>query len=150
MLIAIQRSFNGEVTNSVLGNAVAVQVRGVDYFAAVLILVLAGFAIADIAYLNITERGAEVGTLRASGWDERHLRRLFGSEALVIAALGAVVGAACSIAGVQIAFPNANWADTLGAGAVAVAAGLLCALIAVVVPVGRLSKLAPIAAINTE
>lgn len=83
LLIAIQRSFNGAVTNSALGDAVALQVRGVDYFAAVMMLVLAGFGIGDVACLDVIERTREVGTLRASGWSEGHVRRLFGAEAMV-------------------------------------------------------------------
>jgi hypothetical protein len=60
VLIAVQRAFQGTVTGTRLGDVVAVQVRGVDYLAAAMTLGLGAFAVADVAYLNITERRAEI------------------------------------------------------------------------------------------
>ncbi len=149
ILIAIQTAFQGGVAGTLLGDVVAVQVRGVDYLAAGLTIGLGAFAVADVAYLNIAERVAEIGTFRASGWDESHLRRLFGTEALLTAALGAVTGAAVGVGVVAVLFP-VGWASVLTAAGVAAGAGLLAALAALAVPLARLSRLAPATAITTE
>lgn len=149
VLIAIQTAFQGDVAGTLLGDVVAVQVRGVDYLAAALTIGLGAFAVADIAYLNIAERTAEIGTFRASGWAESHLRRLFGTEALLTAGLGAVLGAAAGVSAVAVLF-QIPLTTTLTAAATAAAIGIGAAVLALLVPLARLTKLAPATAITTE
>lgn len=149
VLIAIQTAFQGGVAGTLLGDVVAVQVRGVDYLAAGLTVGLGAFAVADIAYLNIAERTAEIGTFRASGWAERHVRRLFGTEAVLTAAAGAITGAGVGVTAVAVLFPIA-WQTTLLAAAAAAGAGILAAITALTIPLSRLSHLAPATAITTE
>lgn len=149
ILIAIQTAFQGRAVGTLLGDAVAVQVRGVDYLAAALTIALGAFAVADIAYLNISERTAEIGTYRACGWTEGHVRRLFGTEALATAGLGAGLGAATGVAIVAVAFPIA-WQTVTLAAAAAAGAGVLAALAALTLPLSRLSRLAPATAISLE
>ncbi len=102
------------------------QVRGVDYLAAGLTIALGGFAIADIAYLNISERTGEIGTLRATGWGDNHLRRLFGTEAILTAAIGAVSGAIVGVTATAVLLPM-DLATTLTAAATAAVGGILAA-----------------------
>lgn len=149
VLIAIQVAFQGGVVGTALGDVVAVQVRGVDYLAVALTIGLGAFAVADIAYLNISERVSEIGTLRASGWGEFHLRRLFGMEALVTASLGAVTGAAVGVTTAALVLPISLRITLFAAGGAA-AVGLVAALLALIAPLARLSRLAPAAAITTE
>ncbi|MGI8612353.1 MAG: FtsX-like permease family protein, partial [Nocardioidaceae bacterium] len=149
ILIAIQTAFQGGVAGTLLGDVVAVQVRGVDYLAAALTITLGAFAVADIAYLNINERTAEIGTFRASGWAEHHIRQLFGTEALLTATLGATLGAATGTTAVAIAF-TIPWTTSLLAAATAATTGILAATLALTIPLAQLSHLAPATAITTE
>ncbi|WP_460831521.1 ABC transporter permease [Nocardioides hungaricus] len=149
VLFAIQQAFHGDVVGTSLGEAVAIQVRGVDLFAAVLTIALGAFAVADVAYLNITDRIGEIGTLRSSGWAERHLRQLFATEGAIIAAIGTLTGAILGITMVAILLPL-DWANALRAGAAATGIGLAAAAIALCAPISRLDRYAPAQAITTE
>jgi putative ABC transport system permease protein len=60
MLTAVTLAFRGTVVGSLLGNAVAVQVRGVDYVAVAATIALGVMAVADVLFLNIRERAAEL------------------------------------------------------------------------------------------
>jgi ABC-type antimicrobial peptide transport system permease subunit len=141
-LLAIQQQFSHHAVGSLLGNVVAIQVRGVDLFAVILILALGGFTIADVAYLNISERRGEIGTLRATGWNETHVRRLFATEALTIASCGAVAGAVVGVTATGFLL-HADIVFLLRAAAIAVGGGLLAAVLALVVPLARIGRLAP-------
>jgi putative ABC transport system permease protein len=99
MLVAIGVAFHNEVIGSRLGDAVALRVRLVDLLAALAAVVLGVFALADILYINIRERSAELAALWASGWTDRALLRLVGYEGLAIGALGAVAGALVGLFG---------------------------------------------------
>jgi putative ABC transport system permease protein len=70
MLTAVTLAFRGTIVGSLLGNAVAVQVRGVDYVAVAATIALGVMAVADVLFLNIRERAAELATIRALGWPE--------------------------------------------------------------------------------
>ena len=143
-LLAIQRQFSGNAVGTLLGDAVSIQVRGVDVFAAVLVLALGAFTIADVAYLNITERQPEIGTLRATGWTERHVQRLFATEGIAIAVVGAVAGAMVGV-GVTGWLLGTDGASLVRAAAFAAAGGVVAAVIALCFPLVRLGALAPAA-----
>lgn len=113
-LLAITWGFQGAVVGTVLGDAVAVQARGADYAAVAAILVLAALGVANVMYLNIRDRGPELATLRAVGWEPGHLDQMIISEGLSIGALGAVPGALLGVA--------AAWALTGSLTVVVVAA----------------------------
>ena len=89
MLVAITGSFHGAVVGTLLGDAVTLQVRGVDYFAVAATIALGGLATADVLYLNVRERAGEFAALRAIGWTEGALDRLVSWEGLVIGVTGA-------------------------------------------------------------
>jgi ABC-type antimicrobial peptide transport system permease subunit len=93
MLLAVTAAFRGAVVGTVLGDAVAVQVRTADYVAVGACLVLGGLAVADVLYLNLRDRSAEIATLRATGWRERQLTRLVALEGLCLGLVGGVGGA---------------------------------------------------------
>ena len=73
-------AFRGILVGSLLGNAIAVQARGVDYIAVTATVALGVLAVADVIFLNIRERAVELATIRAFGWTERALSRLVISE----------------------------------------------------------------------
>jgi ABC-type antimicrobial peptide transport system permease subunit len=87
------------LVGSLLGDAVAVQVRGVDYVAVAATVALGILAVADVVFLNIRERAAELATIRAFGWRESSLARLVVTEGTMIGIAGSLVGAALGLAG---------------------------------------------------
>ena len=149
VLIAVQQAFRGGITGTALGDVIAVQVRGVDYLAAAITIALGAFAIADIAYLNISERTAEIGTLRSTGWSEGHIRRLFAVEAFATATLGAVAGAIVGTTAAATFLPI-PLGTSLIAAATAVLGGVVAAMLAATVPLSRLTALAPSAAVVAD
>lgn len=98
MLLAITERFRGTVVGTLLGDAVAVHVRGVDYVAIATALALAAATIADTLYLNIRDRAADLATLHATGWTDRHLNQFVAAEALTFGLIGSLTGAAIGYA----------------------------------------------------
>jgi putative ABC transport system permease protein len=140
ILAAVTFAFRGVVVGSLLGNAVAVQVRGVDYVAVTATVALGVLAVADVVFLNIRERAPELATIRAFGWRETALSRLVITE-------GAIIGLAGSLAGAALGLAAAAWFSGqltatlyLIAGAAA-AAGLLVTTTAAVLPAQALRRL---------
>ena len=96
-LTAMTFAFRGVLVGSLLGNAVAVQARGVDYIAVSATVALGILAVADVIFLSIRERAPELATIRALGWTEAALSRLVISEAAIIGAAGSLAGAALGL-----------------------------------------------------
>jgi hypothetical protein len=140
MLTAVTFAFRGIVVGSLLGDAVAVQVRGVDYIAAAATAALGVLAVADVVFLNIRERAAELATIRSFGWREAALTRLVITE-------GAIIGVTGSLAGAGLGLAAAAWfagqlpARLLVIAAVAVAAGILITAAAALLPAALLRRL---------
>ena len=140
MLTAVTVAFRGIIVGSLLGDAVAVQVRGVDYIAAGATIALGVLAVADVVFLNITERAAELATMRSFGWRDAVLARLVISE-------GAIIGITGSLAGAGLGLGAAAWfagqlpARLVAIAAAAVAAGLLITATAALLPAALLRRL---------
>jgi putative ABC transport system permease protein len=140
MLTAVTVAFRGVVVGSLLGNAVAVQVRGVDYVAAGATVALGVLAVADVVFLNIRERAAELATMRSFGWHDSTLARLVITE-------GTVIGVAGSLAGAGLGLGAAAWfagqlpARLLAIAAAAVAAGIIITAAAALLPAALLRRL---------
>jgi putative ABC transport system permease protein len=98
LLAALTFAFHGVVVGTLLGNAVAVQVRDVDYVAVVATVALGVLAVADVVFLNIRERAPELATIRTFGWREALLGRLVITEGAIIALAGSILGAALGMA----------------------------------------------------
>jgi hypothetical protein len=97
VLAAVSFAFHGVLVGSLLGNAVAVQVRSVDYIAAIATIIVGVVAVADVIVLNIRERAPELSAIRSFGWRESALGRLVVTEGAIIGLLGAVLGAAIGL-----------------------------------------------------
>jgi putative ABC transport system permease protein len=139
VLLAIQQAFQGVLVDTLLGQAISIQVRGADIAAVVLTIVLAGVSVADVLALNLRERAAEIVTLRTVGWSERQLASVVAMEALGLGALGSLVGA---VVGVALGLPLGLPAVALVPAALfAALGGVVVALIASLVPLLRLSSL---------
>jgi putative ABC transport system permease protein len=140
VLLAVTFAFHGVVVGSLLGDAVALQVRGVDYVAVAVTIALGMLAVADVMTMNIRERSAELATIRAFGWPERSLGRLVVTEGLVIGIVGSVLGAGVGLfAASKLAgqLPDALYVIVGGE----VLAGLLVTATAALVPAQALRRL---------
>jgi putative ABC transport system permease protein len=93
MVTAVSFAFRGVLVGSLLGDAVAVQIRGVDYVAVTATVALGVLAVGDVVFLGITERAAELAAIRALGWRERSLSRLVVTEGVLIGLVGSLAGA---------------------------------------------------------
>ncbi|HEV7752238.1 MAG TPA: ABC transporter permease [Baekduia sp.] len=140
LLLAVTFAFRGAVVGTVLGDAVAVQVRTADYVAVAATLVLGGLAVADVLYLNLRDRSAEIATLRATGWREIQLTRLVALEGAGLGAVGGIAGALLGL-GAAALFAG-QWTTTMGLVAAAGAGvGLLIAILASIAPIVGLRRL---------
>ena len=140
ILAAVTFAFRGVVVGSLLGNAVAVQVRGVDYVAVTATVALGVLAVADVVFLNIRERAPELAAIRAFGWPESALSRLVITEGAIIGLAGSLAGAALGLAAA------AQFAGQLPAtlyliASAAVAGGLLVTTAAALLPAQALRRL---------
>ncbi len=148
LLVGITLAFRGVLVGSLLGDAVAVQVRGVDYIAVVATMALGVLAVADVLFLNLRERAAELATLRATGWTEQALSRLVVVEGAVVGATGALAGSVVGLVGAAV------FAGALPLGLLLVTGGVLLGgtavtALAAVVP-AQLLRALPTAALLAE
>jgi hypothetical protein len=148
LIIAVVVAFRGTVVGSLLGNAVAVQVRGPDYAAAAVTVLLGVLAVTDVLFINVRERAAELATMRALGWPERALARLVITEGAVIGLAGSVAGMTLGLAGAAV-FAGQLPARLLVAGVAAVAIGTAVTVAAAALP-ARLLRRLPTASLLAE
>jgi ABC-type antimicrobial peptide transport system permease subunit len=140
LLVAFTLAFRGQVVGTLLGNTVAVQARPVDYTSALVTVAIGAFAVADVLYLNIRERGTELATLRALGWREATLAQMIIFEGAGIGLAGSVLGAGAALAGAVI-FTHSLPAQVLTATVACALAGTLIATLAAAVPASVLGRL---------
>jgi putative ABC transport system permease protein len=140
LLNAVTFGFRGVVVGSLLGDAVALQVRGVDYIAAGATVTLGVVTVVDVVFLNIRERAAELATMRSFGWRDTALARLVITE-------GAIIGLAGSLAGAGIGLVSAAAlagqlpARLLVIAGVAVVAGIVITAAVTLLPAALLRRL---------
>jgi predicted lysophospholipase L1 biosynthesis ABC-type transport system permease subunit len=140
LLTAVTVAFRGQIVGSLLGNAVAVQVRGVDYVAAGATIVLGVLAVADVVFLNIRERAAELATMRSFGWRDTVLARLVVIEGAAIGVIGSLAGAGLGL-GAAAWFAGHLPVRLLVIAATAVAAGIVITAAAALLPAALLRRL---------
>ncbi len=140
VLIGIDRAFQGTLVGNLLGSVVAVQVRGPDRLSVVMTVVLAGLSVADVVYLNLRERAAEMTTLRTCGWSDAELIRLVVSEAVLLGVAGGLTGALVGI-GIGRGILGLPTTPLLQAAAIAAAGGVLVCSLAAVVPLFWLTRM---------
>jgi putative ABC transport system permease protein len=140
LLTAVTFAFRGVVVGSLLGDAVAVQVRGVDYIAAGATVALGMLAVADVVFLNIRERAAELATIRSFGWRDTALARLVITEGAIIGVAGALAGAGSGLAAAAW-FAGQLPARLLVIAAAAAAAGIIVTAAAALLPAALLRRL---------
>jgi putative ABC transport system permease protein len=139
MLLAVTTSFNGQLAGDLLGQAVTVQVRGVDYAAVVVMVVLGVFGVADVLYLNVRERSSELATLQATGWSRRQVARLITCEGAVLGVVGSLLGAVVGIELVST-FTSETVSSAIPLAVAALAAGTALGAFAAVLPAQALPR----------
>jgi ABC-type antimicrobial peptide transport system permease subunit len=140
ILLAITFAFRGAATGTLLGAAITLQARTVDYLAVAVTIILGIVSVGDVLYLNITERAAQLALFTAVGWPDRTLNRLLVTEALGMGALGGTFGAALGLAGASL-FADGITTPLLWCAGAALIVGIAVAALAVVVPLTLLRKL---------
>jgi ABC-type antimicrobial peptide transport system permease subunit len=146
ILLAVTLAFQGEVTGSLLGNAIVAQARAADYLSVALSLLLGAAGAVDVLVLSQRERAGDLAVLRATGWTSHDFARLTLYEGLGLALLGGLTG---SVLGVAVV--TALSSDVLGGHVLMLAvAGLLGTLAAVLlisatlfIPIRALNRIAP-------
>ena len=141
VLVGIERDFQGTLVGTVLGSAISLQVRGTDFVALGLTLALSALSAADVLYLNLRERQAELVTLQTLGWSGRETRLLVELEALLLAFGAGLVGAAAGILIGRLILGVALGPLALGA-AISAASALAAAFLSSLLPLLRLRRLA--------
>jgi putative ABC transport system permease protein len=139
LLLAINQAFQGHVVGTLLGDAVSVEVRGLDFLVVGVIVLLATLSLADVLYLNLRERAAEFVTLRTVGWSDRYLVQVVAIEAAILGLLGTIPGSLIALLiGLQLGVPVF---PLLLASTISILGGLVVALLASLVPLAQLSAL---------
>lgn len=114
-------------------------------------LCVGGIGIANVMIIAVLERRVEIGLRRALGAARRHIGVQFLTEALLLAALGGLVGVAAGCAVTAAVAHRQGWA--LQVPAVAAWGGLLAALVigavAGLYPALRAARLAPTEALRS-
>jgi ABC-type antimicrobial peptide transport system permease subunit len=147
ILLVITFAFQGVVSGTLLGNFIAVEVRGSDYTAVALTLVFAVGALAEVLVLSTRERAVELTTLRATGWSTLELMRLVATEGLELGLVGSVLGAAVGL-GTGLLLGGGPGV-VLRIAILAGMAGILATLLAALVP-SRLVSLMSVTELSAE
>ncbi|MDA8283555.1 MAG: hypothetical protein M0Z42_09760 [Actinomycetota bacterium] len=147
-LLGIQTAFDGAVAGNVLGNHIDIEVRGADYAAVALILVLAGGSVTDVLIMNLRERAGELAALRACGWADSSLRQLVVTEGVTLGALGSLAGAAAGMGAVTAI--GASPAHVAVGTAATFAAGILVCAVAVLPALAVFTRQQPATALAPE
>jgi len=140
VLFAIEQAFQGTLVGTVLGNAVSVQVSGADFIAVALTVTLAALSVADVLYLNLRERAAEVITLKTMGWSLRHVTMTIVLEGLGLGLIGSAAGSVLGflVGALVLSVPLGPLAIACAAAA---AGGAAAALLASILPLTQLNRL---------
>ena len=113
-------------------------------------LLVGGIGIANVMVIAVIERRGEIGLRRALGATRAHIRRQFLTEAVILSALGGVVGVALGIGATYLYSGLQGWRVIIPSTAAAggFIAALLIGAVAGLYPAMRAAKLAPTEALR--
>lgn len=93
-------------------------------FVSLLMAVVSVFSVANTVNMSVSERTGEIGSLRAMGLKERHIRGLFVAEGGLIGAAGALLGVAAALLVSEYGINPAGWQWTPPGNATGVPVGI--------------------------
>ena len=113
-------------------------------------LLVGGIGIANVMVIAVIERRGEIGLRRALGATRAHIRRQFLTEAVILSALGGVVGVALGIGATYLYSGLQGWRVIIPSTAAVggFVAALLIGAVAGLYPAMRAAKLAPTEALR--
>jgi hypothetical protein len=119
VLVGIDAAFRGSVVGTLLGAAVSVKVRGLDFLAVAVVAILGAVSLLNAVLQSFRERRQETATLKAIGWGEAHILRLAAAEASLVAAICATAGGVVGgVIAMSLGVPIAALLFVIGAGVV--------------------------------
>jgi putative ABC transport system permease protein len=102
---------------------IAAGLQAFIYLAAALVFLVVALIFMNTLIINVTERTAEIGTMRAIGGDKSFIRGIFVTEALALNVSAALVGMAAALAAIAafskggVALPELVSQFLIGGGA---------------------------------
>jgi len=136
----------------VLGSILDVLTLAVGGLGAISLLVGA-IGILTIMTIAVQERTNEIGLLRALGGTKRQILNLFLGEAIVLAAVGAILGLVLGVGGAQLmrlAVPALPVDTSLGYVILALCVALIIGLLAGIIPARNAARMVPVDALRAE
>jgi putative ABC transport system permease protein len=115
-------------------------------------LLVGGIGIMNILLVSVTERTREIGIRMAVGAKRRHILLQFLVEAVVLSAMGGLVGVGLGVAGAEAASNLAGWPTVISGDILVIAFGF-SALVGIffgLYPANKASRLNPIEALRYE
>jgi macrolide transport system ATP-binding/permease protein len=114
-------------------------------------LLVGGIGVMNIMLVSVTERTREIGIRMATGARTRHIMQQFLIEALVVSALGGVLGVALGLGATKlIAYLGTNVAYSLTPVVMAFSCAFLTGLLFGYLPARKAARLDPVTALATE
>jgi putative ABC transport system permease protein len=131
---------------------IAAGLQAFIYLATGLVFLVVALIFMNTLIINVTERTAEIGTMRAIGGDKSFIRGIFVTEALVLNVSAALVGMAAALAAIAalakggLRLPELVSQFLIGGGALRLRAGVLpfAIAMALVVLVSVLATIYPV------
>ena len=137
---------------SAFNSVLMIMTFGVTGIAAISLLV-AGVLIMNMTLIGVAQRRAEIGLLKALGASSMEVRRLFITEATLLAGAGALVGmliAEAALWGLRLKFPEVPFTAPLWASASAITLSALAGLLFSWIPAQKAASLQPVIALQNQ
>ncbi len=116
-------------------------------------LMVAGVLVMNVMLINVSQRTAEIGLLKALGATAADVRRLFLAEASLLSTIGGVTGVAVGLGGLAFlrsVFPSIPFAAPLWSILSALGISLLVGIVFAWIPAARAAAMQPLDALQRK
>jgi putative ABC transport system permease protein len=123
--------------------------QGMAQLFALVTLVIGGFGVLAVTYLNVKDRTPEIGLRMAVGARRKDVAGLFVAEACLLSLLGGIAGLLVGCAGVLVLRQMTGWqmAFDLRGLAIPLCVSLILGLVFSVIPAAKAAKVMPVEAL---